>query len=129
MRPENNDKTWRDPCSPAQSLRIAGFALLFSARPKELAAARAPMAVYPHGRLGALYACPSQREDIMYLIVTDESGRTVARRAVTRERLATWLLLYGPTARRCEVYTDAPERGGERVATLRRNAGQDWLAA
>jgi hypothetical protein len=68
-------------------------------------------------------------EDVMYVVVMDESGHPVARRFVARERLATWLLHNGPTVTRCEVYSDPPEKGGQRIAVLRRNTGHDWLAA
>jgi hypothetical protein len=65
----------------------------------------------------------------VYIVVLDDSGRTVARRYVERNRLSNWLWHHGPDAVRCEVFTEAPEKGGKRIAVLRRHVEHDRLSA
>jgi hypothetical protein len=65
--------------------------------------------------------------EAVYIVVVGEDGQVRAKRYVECERVAEWLQRNGPSADRCEVYTDAPEKGGQRVAVLHRNPQHDWL--
>jgi hypothetical protein len=65
----------------------------------------------------------------VFIVVLDDSGQTLARRYVERNRLSDWLLHHGPDAARCEVFTEAPEKGGRRIAVLRRHVERERLSA
>ncbi len=65
----------------------------------------------------------------MYVVVVDTSGEIVARRYLEHDRLSAWLPRHGPGTARCDVFTDAPEKGGTRIAVLRRTVERDWLSA
>lgn len=66
--------------------------------------------------------------EAVYIVIVGDDDRIHARRYVDCDRLAEWLQRNGPDAARCEVYTDAPEKGGHRLAILRRNAQHEWSA-
>jgi hypothetical protein len=69
------------------------------------------------------------KESIVYIVVVARSGEVVARRYIERERLPEWLRRNGPSSARCDVFSDAPEQGGTRVAILRRQVCRQWLSA
>lgn len=66
-------------------------------------------------------AVDAGRRQTMFIRVLDPAGRLIASCHVEPPGLLSqWLERYGPTATRCEVYTDEPRKGGTRVAVLRR---------
>ena len=62
----------------------------------------------------------------VYVLLRDASGDVIARRYLERDRLVAWLKNNAPGGARCEVYGDAPERGGDRLELLARGQTQTW---
>jgi hypothetical protein len=70
----------------------------------------------------------AEKDAAMHIVVVDAMGGVLARGHLGRDRLSEWLRPNGPGAARCEVLTEAPEKGGTRIAVLRRHDGQRWLS-
>lgn len=60
----------------------------------------------------------------VYIVVTDAAGSVVACRYLNEDEVPSWLVSkVGGGGIRCDVYDDAPARGGRVMATLVPRAG------
>jgi hypothetical protein len=67
---------------------------------------------------------------VVYIVVTDGNGGLVAQRFVHTKHVPAWLVRHaGSGARRCDVYNEAPTRGGSIVRTLWCDGSNQWSSS